>query len=81
MFIVKILHSNKDGMCGKVEIPKTVKISWFAQLEGRYVWEHIFVESKEEMMKTCSCLNIFESPYYYVELFKVQSSPNLLVVT
>jgi hypothetical protein len=40
-----------------------------------------FVESKEEMMKTHNCLKIFESLNYFVELFKVQSSPNPLIVT
>jgi hypothetical protein len=40
-----------------------------------------FVDSKEEMMKTCSCLKIFGSLNYFVELFKVQSSPNPLIVT
>jgi hypothetical protein len=40
-----------------------------------------FVESEEEMMKTRSCLKIFESLNYFVELFKVQSSPNPLIVT
>jgi hypothetical protein len=32
-------------------------------------------------MKTCSCLKIFESFNYFVELFKVQSSPNPLIVS
>jgi hypothetical protein len=40
-----------------------------------------FVESEEELMKTHSCLKIFESPNYFVELFKVQSSPNSLIMT
>jgi hypothetical protein len=39
-----------------------------------------FVDSEEEMMKTRSCLKIFGSLNYFVELFKVQSSPNPLVV-
>jgi hypothetical protein len=30
-----------------------------------------FVESEEEMMKTHSCLKIFQSFNYFVELFKV----------
>jgi hypothetical protein len=34
-----------------------------------------------EMMKTCSCLKIFEYLNYFIELFKVQSSPNPLIVT
>jgi hypothetical protein len=40
-----------------------------------------FVESEEEMMKTHNCLKIFESLNNFVELFKVQSSPNPLIVT
>jgi hypothetical protein len=40
-----------------------------------------FVDSEEEMMKTHSCLKIFESLNYFVELFKVQSNPNPLIVT
>ena len=33
------------------------------------------------MMKTCSCLKIFESLNYFVELFNLQSSPNPLIMT
>jgi hypothetical protein len=40
-----------------------------------------FVDSKEDMMKTCSCLKIFGSLNYFVELFKVQSNPNSLIMT
>jgi hypothetical protein len=40
-----------------------------------------FVDSVEEMMKTRSCLKIFGSLNYLVELFKVQSNPNFLIVT
>jgi hypothetical protein len=40
-----------------------------------------FVESEEEMIKTRSCLKIFESLNNFVELFKVQSNLNLLIVT
>jgi hypothetical protein len=40
-----------------------------------------FVDLKEEMMKKRSCLKIFGSLNYCVELFKVQSSPNLLIMT
>jgi hypothetical protein len=40
-----------------------------------------FVESEEEMMKTCNYMKIFGSLNYFVELFKVQSSPNPLIVT
>jgi hypothetical protein len=40
-----------------------------------------FVKSEEEMMKTCSCLKIIESLNYFVELFKMQSSPNPLIMT
>jgi hypothetical protein len=65
----------------KVGIPKIVKISWFAQLEWGYVWGIYFVDSEEEMMKTYNCLKIFGSLNFFVELFKVQSSPNLLIMT
>jgi hypothetical protein len=67
--------------CSKVGIPETVKISWFAQLEWGYVWGIFFVDSEEKMMKTCRCLKIFGFLNYFVELFKVQSSPNPLIVT
>jgi hypothetical protein len=40
-----------------------------------------FVDSEEEMMKTRCCLKIFESLNYFVELFKVQSNPNPLIMT
>jgi hypothetical protein len=40
-----------------------------------------FVDSKEEMMKTRSCLKIFGSLNYFIELFKVQNNPNPLIVT
>jgi hypothetical protein len=40
-----------------------------------------FVDSEEEMMKTRSCLKIFGSLNYFIELFKMQSSPNPLIVT
>jgi hypothetical protein len=39
------------------------------------------VDLEEEMMKTCNCLKNFGSLNYFVELFKVQSSPNPLIVT
>jgi hypothetical protein len=40
-----------------------------------------FVDSEEEMMKIRSCLKIFGFLNYFIEVFKVQSSPNPLIVT
>jgi hypothetical protein len=40
-----------------------------------------FVDLEEEMVNTSSCLKIFGSLNYFIELFKVQSSPNTLIVT
>jgi hypothetical protein len=40
-----------------------------------------FVDSEEEMVKTRNRLKTFGSFNYFVKLFKVQSSPNPLIVT
>jgi hypothetical protein len=46
-----------------------------------FEWLCVEMLSEEEMMKTRNCLKIFGSLNYFVELFKVQSSPNPLIVT